>query len=78
MRGFSGTAKSGNIYRYYGCKSHTGKKKCKRKNISKDYIENLVVNKCKQILNNENIAFIAKQIYEVCQKENNKNLIIKE
>ena len=59
MRGFSGTAKSGNIYRYYGCKS-------------------LVVNKCKQILNNENIAFIAKQIYEVCQKENNKNLIIKE
>lgn len=53
MRGVSGTAKSGNTYRYYGCKSNTGKKKCKRKNINKDYIENLVVNKYKQILNDE-------------------------
>ena len=78
MRGVSGTAKSGNIYRYYSCKNHTSKKKCKRKNISKDYIENLVINKCKQILNDENIAIIAKQVYEVCQKENNRNILIKE
>ncbi len=79
MKGVSGKAKNGSIYRYYTCKTHKGKKKCQRKNLSKDYIENLVINKCKQILNNdENIDFIAKQIYEICQKENNKNLIIKE
>ena len=79
MKGVSGKAKNGSIYRYYSCKNYKDKKKCTRKNISKDYIENLVLNKCNQILDNdENIAFIAKQIYEICKKENNKNLIIKE
>ena len=78
LRGVSGKAKNGNVYRYYSCKTHSSNKKCKRKNISKDYIEDLVINKCKQILNDENIKIIAEQIYEVCQKENNKNLLIKE
>ena len=41
-------------------------------------MENLVINKCKEILNDKNIAIIAKQVYETCQKENNKNLVVKE
>ena len=78
MKGISGKSKNGTIYRYYTCKTHNGDKKCKRKNISKDYLENLVINKCKEILNDKNIAIIAKQVYETCQKENNKNLVVKE
>ena len=79
MKGISGKSKNGTIYRYYTCKSHKeGKKKCNRKNINKDYLENLVIEKCKGILNDKNIEMIAKQVYETCQKENNKNLIIKE
>ena len=79
MKGISGKSKNGTIYRYYTCKSHKeGKKKCNRKNINKDYIEEVIIKKCKEILNDENIAIIAKQVYKTCQKENNKNLIIKE
>lgn len=78
MKGVSGKAKNGNIYRYYTCKSHKTDKKCNRKNINKEYIEKLVLDNCKQLLNDENINMIAKQVYETCQKENNKNLAIKE
>ena len=75
MRGISGKGKSGEIYRYYSCKNH---KKCKTKMISKDVIENLIINQCKQLLNDKNINMIAKRVYEVSQKENDKNLVIKE
>lgn len=78
MKGVSGKAKNGNIYRYYTCKSHKTGKKCNRKNINKEYIEKLVLDNCKQLLNDENINMIAKKVYETCQKENNKNLAIKE
>ncbi len=78
MKGISGKSKNGTIYRYYTCKTNNSKQKCKRKNINKDYLENLVINKCKEILNDKNIEIIAKQVYRMCQKENNKNLIIKE
>ncbi len=78
MKGISGKSKNGTIYRYYTCKTNNDNKKCKRKNISKDYLENLVIKKCKEILNDENIAIIAKEVYETCQRENNKNLAVKE
>ena len=78
MRGVNKKKKNGNIYRYYNCKSYKSDKKCKRRNISKNFIENLVINQCKQLLNDKNINMIAKQVYEVCQKENSKNLAIKE
>lgn len=78
MKGVSGKAKNGTVYRYYTCKSLKGGNKCKRKNISKEYIENLVIDTCKLILNDVNINMIAKQIYETGQRENNKTIIIKE
>ena len=59
MKGVSGKAKNGNIYRYYTCKSHKTDKKCNRKNINKEYIEKLVLDNCKQLLNDENINMIA-------------------
>ena len=77
MKGVSGKGEYGNIYRYYTCKTKGEKKKCKRKYISKD-IENIIVKKCKELLNDENIDMIAKKVYDTCKRENYKNLLIKE
>lgn len=78
MKGISGKSKTGVVYRYYTCKPVAELKRCKQKNINKDYIEDIVIKNCKQLLNDENIALIAKEVYETCQRENNKNLAIKE
>ena len=47
MTGFSGTAKSKKIYRYYICNG-SKKKQCNKKMIGKEYIENLVDNECRK------------------------------
>ena len=66
------------VYRYYTCKCKTETHKCTRKNVNKNIIESAVVNKCKEILNDDNINIIARQVYEKCQQENNSTLLIKE
>ncbi len=76
MIGKSGTAKSSTTYKYYRC-NHLNNIECKKKSIGKEYIENLVVRKCKALLTDKNIDKIAKKIYETCQKENNSNIVIK-
>ena len=74
MTGFSGTAKSEKVYRYYVCngaKKINGVKKnnCNKKMVGKDYIEDLVVNECRKLLTDKNIAKIAKEVVAVCEAE---------
>ena len=76
MIGKSGTAKSSTTYKYYRC-NHLHNAECKKKSIGKEYIENLVVRKCKALLTDKSIDKIARKIYETCQKENNSNIVIK-
>lgn len=64
------------MYRYYR-DTKRNDTNCKNRTISKDYIENLVVKKCKSLLTDKNIEKISKKIYETCQKENNSNVVIK-
>ena len=64
------------MYRYYR-DTKRNDKNCKNRTISKDYIEDLVVKKCKSLLTDKNIEKISKKIYETCQKENNSNVVIK-
>lgn len=64
MTGFSGTGKQGKVYRYYICNG-TKKKQCKKKNVSKDYIENLVLTECRKILTTKNTEMIAKEVEAV-------------
>ena len=74
MIGVSGTSQSGSLYTYYGCKGNQHHK-CTRKNISRDYIENLVINKAKELLTSENINAIAHAVYKtVCQTQDNTRL----
>lgn len=61
MIGVSGVSQRGVTHRYYACKS-AQKKQCNKKNVRKKYIEDLVVNKCRELLTDENI----KQIAEAC------------
>ncbi len=64
------------MYRYYR-DTKRNDTNCKNRTISKDYIEDLVVKKCKSLLTDKNIEKISKKIYETCQKENNSNVVIK-
>ena len=63
-------------YRYYRC-NKSNDRGCKKKAIPKEYIENIVVRKCKALLTDKNIDKVAKKIYEVCQQENNSNIVVK-
>ncbi len=68
MVGISGTSGTGAIHNYYGCKSRL-RKKCKKKNVQKNYIEDLVVKLTRAQLTDENIADIAAAVVEECRKE---------
>lgn len=76
MVGISGKSKQGRIYYYYSCNG-TRKKECHKKNVPKNYIEDIVVSKCKELLTNKNIDMIAKEVYSICQKENDQNTALK-
>lgn len=67
MVGYGGTSKSGKQYHYYMCKK-ARKKKCDKKIIGKDYIENRVVSECLKMLTDEKIRYIAKRVAEECNK----------
>lgn len=72
MVGVSGTSKNGKIHSYYSCNG-VKQKKCDRKNVKKDYIEELVVEQARAILTDKNIDMIANNIVKLAEKENKKN-----
>lgn len=76
MVGLSGTSKLGTIYYYYSCNG-TRKKECHKKNVPKRQIEDIVISKCRSLLTNKNIEMISKEVYAICQKENNQNTLLK-
>lgn len=61
MTGYSGTSKIGKLHTYYKCKN----KDCPTKAIQKDYIEDLVANATQTFLTNENIDYVAKEIVDI-------------
>ena len=70
MVGISGTSHTGKLHSYYSC-NNTRKKKCDKKNVKKDYIEDLVVEQCRSVLTDDNIAKIAKEVSALCEAEAN-------
>lgn len=76
MIGISGNSKSAKLHRYYTC-NKLNDRDCTKKYIKKEYIEDIVVKKCKALLTDKNIDKVAKKIYEVCQRENNSNAVVK-
>lgn len=70
MVGVSGTSHTGKLHNYYSCNNFR-RKKCDKKNVKKDYIEDLVIEQCRKVLTDENIAKIAKAVSELCEAEAN-------
>lgn len=69
MVGVSGTSRTGSTHWYYTCKGVFHKKGCKKKNVKKDYIEELVLQKARAQLTDENINLIAREVEKVFQQE---------
>lgn len=66
MTGYGGTGKSGKTYHYYACNNFK-RRKCKKKVISKEKIEDRVVLECRKLLTDSNIERIAASVSEVCE-----------
>ena len=67
MTSFTGTSKSGRVWRYYKCYK---RKKCESKSIRKDVLENLVVDSLLKLLDTEeNISTLTDTIAEVHRKK---------
>lgn len=74
MVGISGTSRHNKTYYYYSC-NESRKKRCKKRNVRKELIEDLVVNKCREMLTDENINKITREIIKVGKKQkDNTNL----
>ena len=66
MTGYGGTGKSGKTYHYYACNNFK-RRKCKKKVIGKERIEDRVVLECRKLLTDSNIERIAASVSEVCE-----------
>lgn len=67
MSGVSGTSKTKRKYSYYIC-AETKKGKGHKSKIGKKQIEDLIFKKCKEILTNKNIQYIAKEIVKMSKR----------
>ena len=72
MIGISGTSSTGKLHTYYTCKS-VKLKKCKKANVQKNYIEDILVTKARDLLTDENIEYIANTVVGLTEKERNNS-----
>jgi DNA invertase Pin-like site-specific DNA recombinase len=70
MTGICGTSHNNVVHQYYAC-GNARKKACSKKNVRKDFIENIVVEKIRELLTPKNIRKIAKEVVALSEKEHN-------
>ena len=68
MTGYGGTGKSGKAYHYYACNNFK-RRKCKKKVVSKEKIEDRVVLECRKLLTDSNIERIATSVSAACETD---------
>ena len=68
MSGYSGTSRNGSKHTYYVCNGRK-KKLCNKKNVSKDIIEEMVIDKCRELLNDETIDKLVGHFISIADKE---------
>lgn len=68
MTGSGGTSKTGQVHHYYLCKGKKGNT-CNKKRIRKQFIEDLVINKTRELLTKENINYIADTVISLIERE---------
>ena len=75
MIGSSGTSGTGNTYRYYICKSP--RNRCRKKNVPKDFIEDLVIDACRKCLTDEVLNEVIKTVTELNKRDRESPEIIR-
>ena len=68
MTGLSGTSHTNASHNYYRCNNRK-KKLCDKKNVRKEFIEELVIAECRKLLTDENIDRIAREIVAISKQE---------
>lgn len=68
MIGFSGTSRSGKKHCYYRCKN-TPKGTCDKKSANKEWIEEIVIAKCYELLTDESIERLAVEVGKACEED---------
>ena len=68
MVGISERSATGRVYHYYSC-NKAREKACKKKNVSKERIEDIVVQKCLKLLTDETIKKISNEIAALSERE---------
>ena len=68
MTGLSGTSHTTAKHNYYICNNRK-KKLCNKKNVRKEFIEELVLAECRKLLTDKNIDRIAKAIEKISEQE---------
>lgn len=69
MTGYSGTGKSGKLHHYYVCNTVKKKGECHKKNVRKQWIEDLVIQICRQILTPTNIHSIVEGVMNAASQQ---------
>lgn len=69
MTGYGGTGKNGKQHHYYICNGVKRKSGCHKKTVRKQYIEDLVIDVCRQMLTAENIDIIIQKLSEELEKQ---------
>jgi hypothetical protein len=75
MDGVSGTSGTGKTYRYYKCLKSP--KKCTKKNVRKDFLEPLILDVCRQLLADDVIDTIIKEVEIQNQKDLESSAVIR-
>lgn len=74
MTGVSGTSRSGAPYYYYYCSNNRTKRACDKKQVPRDWLEDLVVNgTVKYILQPEQIQYISEKCYLIQLEDRQKD-----
>ena len=68
MTGYAGTSHTSAVHHYYICNNRK-KKLCDKKNVRKDFIEQLVIDECRKLLTAENIDRIAREVVAISESE---------
>ena len=75
MTGTAGTGKSGVRHYYYICNNRRAKK-CDKKNVRLDLIEDAVLQSALGVLTNENIAYISAEVERRCSENSGNKALI--
>ena len=74
MVGFGGTSRTGKRSYYYACKNNI-KKLCGKKYACKQWLEDLVIRKCYEILTDKNIEIIAREAVKAAQESKDNSIL---